>query len=160
MCARSSAQPPAVLPSCALMAADAYPHPQGAKHNQTHGLCALCECINNYAHYAIHYPLLFYFPPLTRSLSSHPKVRVEYPVVVLDIPHVLLNRGHRIYPQEIYTWRLSCSLTSNPLLSTLTSPQSICDLRSTAVRAVMAQPSSSIISGIFPVFDGSRHSGM
>ena len=31
------------------------------------------------------------FPPLTRSLSPHPKVRVEYPVVVLDIPHVLLN---------------------------------------------------------------------
>ena len=31
------------------------------------------------------------FPPLTRSLSPHPKVRVEYPVVVLDILHVLLN---------------------------------------------------------------------
>jgi len=35
VCARPSAQPPVVLPSCALKAADVYPHPYGAKHNQT-----------------------------------------------------------------------------------------------------------------------------
>jgi len=40
--------------------------------------------------YIIHFSSTF--PPLTRSLSPHPKVRVEYPVVVLDIPHMLLNR--------------------------------------------------------------------